>query len=91
MNKEDELGNHHLPTLLHQSTWDDRRLHDALAVLCELSFIYYDNTKQMCWTHPMVRLWARNRLQPEERKYWLEAATNLLAKVNLLSTEYSLP
>lgn len=79
-------GNHHLPTLLHQTAWDDRRLHDALAVLCELSFIYYDNTKQMCWMHPMVRLWARNRLQPEEQKYWLEAATNLLA--NSISPAY---
>ena len=79
-------GNQRLPTLLHQITWDDRRLHDALAVLYELSFIYYDNTKHMCWMHPMVRLWARNRLQPEEQKYWLEAATNLIA--NSISPAY---
>ncbi|KAG0648834.1 Kinesin light chain [Hyphodiscus hymeniophilus] len=70
---------HPLPGLLLQSTWDDRRLNDALAVLYDLSFIYYDDVRQMCWMHPMVHLWARNRLGPEEQKHWLEAATHLLA------------
>jgi tetratricopeptide (TPR) repeat protein len=65
--------------LMHQITWDDRRLQDALAVLYDLSFIYYDNTKQMCWMHPMIHLWARTRLGPEEQKYWLDVTTNLLA------------
>lgn len=69
----------HLPNILLQSTWDDRRLHDALAVLYELSFIYYDDVRQMCWMHPMVHLWARNRLGPEEQKFWLEVTTSLVA------------
>ena len=68
-----------LPGILLQSTWEDRRLHDALAVLYELSFIYYDDVRQMCWMHPMVHLWARNRLGPEEQKHWLETSTSLVA------------
>jgi tetratricopeptide (TPR) repeat protein len=74
-----KTGNQNVPALLDQVTWDDRRLQDALAVLYDLSFIYYDNTKQMCWMHPMIRLWARSRLSLEEQKHWLEIATNLLA------------
>ncbi|KAE8449286.1 hypothetical protein EG329_008186 [Mollisiaceae sp. DMI_Dod_QoI] len=81
-NKDQQPGpieSQNLPSLLHAVTWDDRRFHDALAVLYDLSFIHYDNSKKMCWMHPMVRLWAQNRLQPEEKKYWLETATNVVA------------
>jgi tetratricopeptide (TPR) repeat protein len=81
-----KMGNQNLPTILQQVTWDDRRLQDALAVLYDLSFIYYDNTKQMCWMHPMIRLWARTRLRPEEQKYWLEVTTDLVA--NSISPAY---
>ena len=68
-----------LPDLMHQITWDDRRLQDALAVLYDLSFIYYDNVQQMCWMHPMIHLWARTRMRPEEQKSWLEVTTKLVA------------
>jgi tetratricopeptide (TPR) repeat protein len=77
--QQDSVKQDHLPGILLQSTWDDRRLHDALAVLYELSFIYYDDVRQMCWMHPMVHLWARNRLGPKEQKYWLEITTSLVA------------
>lgn len=77
--QQENLVKTRLPGILLQSTWDDRRLHDALAVLNELSFIYYDDAKQMCWMHPMVHLWARNHLELEDQKYWLETTITLVA------------
>jgi tetratricopeptide (TPR) repeat protein len=74
---QDNFG--HVPNLLSQATWDERRLRDALAILYELSFIYYDNSKQLCWMHPVVHLWARERLPAQEQKYWLDVTTNILA------------
>ena len=69
----------HLPSLLYQVTWwDEGRLRNALAVLYDLSFIHYDNSKHMCWMHPVVRLWAQSRLPLDEKRYWLETATNVL-------------
>ena len=62
-----------------QAIWDDRRLLDAFAVLRELSFIDYDDSEDLCSMHPIVHLWARQRLSTEEQKYWLDISTSLLA------------
>jgi tetratricopeptide (TPR) repeat protein len=78
-NQAPSAENHYLPSLLNQVTWDEGRLRDALAVLYDLSFIQYDTSKQMCWMHPIVRLWAQRRLQAEEKEYWLKTATSVLA------------
>ena len=62
-----------------QTTWDDRRLRDAFAVLRELSFIDYDDSEDLCSLHPIVHLWARQRLSMDEQRHWLEITTDLLA------------
>ena len=62
-----------------EKMWNERRLRDAFAVLRELSFIDYDDSEDLCSLHPIVHLWARQRLPVEEQKHWLGITTSLLA------------
>ena len=68
-----------IPGLLRQHRWEEIRVRRALAFLSDLSFVYYDDVKQLCSMHPFVHLWARQRLSASSQEYWLDVTTALLA------------
>jgi tetratricopeptide (TPR) repeat protein len=69
------------PDILSQKgpTWDKPRFHRALAVLSELSLIYYDSEKGVCSMHPVVHAWARDRVSRELQKRWRDIVTTMLS------------
>jgi tetratricopeptide (TPR) repeat protein len=76
-----------LPHMLRQdgATWDKPRFHRALAVLSELSLIYYDTEKEHCSMHPVVHAWARERLSINLQRRWRGIVTNMLsASINTM-------
>jgi tetratricopeptide (TPR) repeat protein len=70
-----------LPHILSQegAIWDKPRFHRALAVLSELSLIYYDAEKEVCSMHPVVHAWARARLSTNLQRRWRDIVTNMLS------------
>lgn len=70
-----------LPQMLSQegAIWDKPRFHRALAVLSELSLIYYDTEKGLCSMHPVVHSWARDRLPTRLQRRWRDIVTTMLS------------
>lgn len=71
-----------LPDIL-QSAWNfemEPRLRTAIGVLCDHSIVEYETTTASCSMHPVIHNWARDRLQPEEQKRWLNCAMKLLSE-----------
>lgn len=69
------------PNLLQQAgrEWDRLRFHQALALLSDLSLIYWDADRSLCYMHPVIHAWARDRLAPEAHNVWLNVTIDILA------------
>ena len=72
-----------LKLIRSDSIWNEEshvRVRRALSTLCDYSIIDHDPEKGIVSLHPVVQRWARERLSSEDQRYWLGAATALLAR-----------
>ncbi|EAW20855.1 tetratricopeptide repeat domain protein [Aspergillus fischeri NRRL 181] len=69
---------------------EDTDIYYLRVVLCELytlSLIGYDEDLKSFRLHPLIHAWARDRIDPKERKIWALLALNTLVEAILLPSD----
>ncbi|KAI9880614.1 MAG: hypothetical protein M1830_001965 [Pleopsidium flavum] len=71
-----------LPRILRQEgpSWDSYRFRQAIAILSSFSLIVNDAAMDSYSMHPVVRFWARDRLQKADQELWFDITTTTLAE-----------
>lgn len=73
------IGYSGLPSIFAQRKWDKMRLRNAFSLLLHHSLIS-QNASGATWSmHPMVQLWARQRLSPKAQGTWIVITARILA------------
>ncbi|KAF3397270.1 Nephrocystin-3 [Talaromyces pinophilus] len=73
------VGYNGLPSIFMQRKWDKMRLRNAFSLLLHHSLIS-QNASGSTWSmHPMVQLWARQRLSSKAQGTWIVITARILA------------
>jgi tetratricopeptide (TPR) repeat protein len=68
-----------LPSIFMQQKWDKMRLRNAFSLLLHHSLIF-KNVSDGAWSmHPMVQLWARQRISSKAQRTWIGITARILA------------